>query len=251
MQMRSLFLICLTLLLLAGCGKKGPVRPREEKLPEAVKSARLLQRGANFQLQWKIPERNLDGSALSDLDRVNIERLFSSEAEFCSECPDPWPLIAKVRADLPAPAQTVGALFLLSDSGTQTGQTARYRLQAVSRLGALGLPLTLKQDYRDPVAAPTGLSISVHDSSAELYWQAVPIPAGAQLIGYQIYRREEGQLFQPLPLNLRPVEKTDFSDFGLQNSSTYHYRIRSLFDFDGQRLESLPSSAVSARPTAG
>ncbi len=251
MQMRSLFLICFTLLLLIGCGKKGPVRPYEEKLPEAVSSARLLQRGAEFQLQWQAPERNLDGSALVDLDRVNIERLFIREAEFCSECRAPWPLIAKVRTDLPAPAQTVGALFLLSDSGAQPGQTARYRLQAVNRLGAFGPPLTLKQDYREPVAAPDGLSISAHDRSVELRWQATPIPTGAQLIGYQVYRRTAGELFQPLPLNLRPLERPEFSDFGLENSISYHYRIRSLFDFAGQRLESLPSGAVSVRPSAG
>ncbi len=241
----------LTLLLLAGCGKKGPVRPYQEKLPQAVRSAKLLQRGASFQLQWKLPQRNQDGSPLSDLETVNIERLFSSPGEFCAECPDPWPRIARIHADLPAPAQSIGDLFLLKDEGAKSGQTARYRLQAVNRLGDLGLALTLKQKYREPVTAPTVLSIIAHDKSVDLHWQPAVIPTGAILRGYQIYRRETGTPFLPRPLTLRPVEKNDFSDFGLQNARTYFYRIRSLFSFEGEMLESLPSAKVSAMPTAG
>ncbi len=251
MQIRYLLPTCLTLLLLAGCGNKGPIRPFQQKLPGAVKSAKLLQRGVGFQLQWKLPQRNQDGSALSDLDSVNVERLFSTESEFCAECRDPWPLIARVHPDLPAPAQSVGALFLLSDSGAILGQTARYRLQARNRLGDLGQSLILKQDFRQPVAAPTGLSITAYDRSIVLHWQPTAIPAGAGLVGYQIYRREGDKPFRPLALNLRPIEKVEFSDYGLQNSRTYYYRVRSLFNFAGQMLESLPSVEISARPTAG
>lgn len=251
MRIRHLFLRSLVLLLLVGCGNKGPVRPYQEKLPAAVRSAKLLQRGADFQLRWKMPTQNQDGSPLTNLETIYIERLFSSEGEFCAECPDPWPLIARVRPDLPAPAQNVGDLYLLRDSGADIGQTARYRLQARSRQNDLGLPLSLKQVFREPVAAPTGLRIIAHNRSIELNWLPAAVPAGAKLIGYQIYRREEGQSFLPLATNLRPIVGSSFADYGLQNSLTYYYRVRSLFDFEGQLLESLPSIEFSARPTAG
>ncbi len=77
------------------------------------------------------------------------------------------------------------------------------------------------------------------------------MPAGAELIGYQIYRHTEGEPFQSIPSSLRPIKKTEYSDFGLDNSRTYHYRVRSLFNFQGQMLESLPSVEVFARPAAG
>jgi len=251
MKMQHLFLVSLALLLLVSCGKKGPVRPFQEKLPAAVTTAKLLQRGADFQLQWKMPKKNQDGSRLTDLDTLNVERLFSSEGEFCAECPDPWPIIARVHPDLPAPAQSVGDLFLLRDSGARVGQMARYRLQANNRIGDTGLPRIIKQRFREPVAAPAGLSIITHDKSIELHWQPSPVPAGARLIGYQIYRRDETESFLPVATNLRPIEKINFEDYGLQNSRTYYYRVRTLFDFEGEFLESMPSIVVSARPTAG
>ncbi len=251
MRFCYLFSTCLTLLILAGCGNKGPVRPYQEKLPVAVSSAKLLQRGNGFQLQWKMPQRNQDGSPLSNLQAVHVERLFSLESEFCAECRDPWPLIARVHPDLPTPAQSVGALYLLSDSGATIEQTARYRLQARNLLGDMGQTLILKQAFREPVSAPTGLSVTIHDRSIELHWQPTEIPAGASLVGYQVYRREEKKPFQPVAINLRPIRKIKFSDYGLQNSRTYHYRIRSLFNFAGEMLESLPSVEISAQPSAG
>ena len=251
MRIRIIFLTSLTLLLIAGCGNKGPVRPFQEKLPSAVQSARILQRGAEFQLLWKAPQRNQDGTPLSDLDTVNIARLFSSEGQFCAECTKPWPVIARIQTELSAPAQTAGDLYLFSDQGATKGQTARYRLQPQNRLGDVGPVLTLKQEYRSPIAAPTGLIAVPHDRSVDLNWQPASIPTGGTLVGYQIYRRENDKPFFPLAINLHPEKKMVFSDFGLNNSSTYHYRIRSLFDFKGQLVESLPSLEVSAQPTAG
>ncbi len=250
MRFHSLLLAGLILLTLSACGKKGPVRPLEEKLPQSVQRASLLQRGDSFQLQWQMPQRNQDGSPL-DLESVDIERLFIADADFCPECPDPWPKIARIYPQLPAPAQRVRNLYLLSDRGATTGQSAHYSLKARNTQGDFGPPLVLTQPYRQPVEAPTDLQARGHDRSIELRWQASPPPEDAILVGYQIYRRAAGQSFSPLPTTMRPLNKTAFSDFGLENNRIYYYRVRSLFDFDGQKLESLPSREVSATPAAG
>lgn len=240
-----------TLLALAACGKKGPVRPLEERRPQAVQNAVLLQRGAGFQLRWKMPRHNQDGAPLTDLQSVEIEHLFSDPGEFCAECPGPWPQLARINPQLPAPARQVGELYLLSDQGAGAGQTARYRLTPRNSQGDAGLPLTLTQVYRPPQPGPTGLAIQPHDRSLDLSWQPVAVPVGAKLLGYQVYRRRGTAPFSPLPTNLKPLAETRFADFGLENAQTYSYRVRALFDFAGQQLESLPTEELSATPSGG
>jgi len=249
---RFLTLSGLTLfLILSACGKKGPIRPFQEKWPQAVEAARILQRGEGFQLQWKMPRQNQDGSNLDDLDEVLVERIISTEDEFCAECPTPWPLIARIHPQLPKPAQQIRDLYLLSDSGAIEGQVARYRLSVRNKEGATGVPITLRQSYRPAVAAPAAVQIVPHDQSIELSWQAVTPAQGAIFIGYQIYRRIGSAPFSPLPTNIHPLKETVFSDFGLRNGRRYDYRVRGLFDISGERLESLPSIPVSATPAAG
>lgn len=248
--MRFIYLFLAGSILLSACGQKGPVRPLEEKLPQSVHSAELLQRGDSFQVQWKMPQHNQDGSPL-EIESVDIERLFIADADFCAECPDPWPVIARIYPQLPAPAQQIRDLYLLSDRGAAVGQTARYNLKVRNKQGDTGDPLMLKQPYREPVEPPSDLTISAYDKSIDLHWRPSTIPTGATLIGYQIYRHRADQTFSPVPTTMRPLDKTKFSDFGLENGHRYFYRVRSLFDFGDQKLESLPSPEVSATPTAG
>jgi hypothetical protein len=246
-----LFLGLFLLLVLGACGKKGPVRPLQEKSPRAVESAQILQRGEGFQIRWEMPQRNQDNSRLEDLDEILIERIFSAPQDFCAECPTPWPLIARIQPQLPRPAQRIRNLFLLSDQGAQAGQVAHYRLTARNKEGALGTPLLLQQPYLPAAAAPVEVRVTPHDQSLELHWRSADQPEGGVLLGYQVYRRSGSAPFSPLPTNLHPLDKPEFSDFGLENGRTYFYRIRSLYDFAGQRLESLPSPEVSGVPAAG
>lgn len=247
---RLALLLFALLCLLSACGKKGPVRPLEEKLPQAVEDARILQRGEGFQLQWKMPRVNQDGSPV-EIEYINIERLHSTEAEFCSECPTPWPLMARIHPQLPAPAQRIRDIYLISDQSVAPGLTARYRLKVRNKQGDFGTPLILKQVSRTPVSAPDEIHIKTFDQSVELHWQPTTPPSGATLIGYQVYRRQKGSPFSPVPTTLRPLKKPEFSDFSLENNQQYYYRVRSLFDFGGQQLESLPSTELSATPVAG
>ena len=246
---------CLTLLiamlLLTACGKKGPVRPLEEKLPGTVTDVRLVQRGAGFLLQWKMPQQNLDGTPLDDLDRVYVERLVAEDADFCPECSAPWPLLARISPQLPRPARHINDQFLLSDGEFAPGARIHYRLRARNRQGDFGPVVELDQSIRPSFTGPADLLVSGSDRSADLRWQPAVLPGSARLLGYQIYRRVDDAPYSPLPTNLRPLEQTHFSDFGLENDRLYHYRVRSLFDFGGKLLESLPSREVSTIPKAG
>ena len=251
MRKATNILLLFALFASCACGMKGPVRPLEEKLPGTVKEVKLHQRGAGFLLQWKMPDKNLDGTPLDNLDQVYVEHLLISDADFCAECSAPWPLLTRVSPQLPRPAQRINDAYLLSDGDFAPGDRIHYRLRVRSRQGDFGPELEIAQSVRPAVEPPAELGVSGQDRSADLRWREAEVPAGARLLGYQVYRRVDDEPYSLLPTNLLPLQKPSFSDFGIENGRLYHYRVRSLFDFGGEQVESLPSCEVSTIPAAG
>src|SRR5215813_5543396 len=60
------------LFLLAACGRVGDPQPPFIRIPEAVKDLAATQNGNNIVLTWTNPPRYIDGSAATNLARVQI-----------------------------------------------------------------------------------------------------------------------------------------------------------------------------------
>jgi len=58
--------------LLTACGKVGDPQPPFIRIPEAVKDLTATQTGYNIVLSWTVPARYVDGSAATNLARVQI-----------------------------------------------------------------------------------------------------------------------------------------------------------------------------------
>ena len=66
------WLLCLFFLFPA-CGKVGDIHPPFIRIPEAVKDLAVTQSGYNLVLTWTNPPRYIDGSAATNLARVQIQ----------------------------------------------------------------------------------------------------------------------------------------------------------------------------------
>ena len=63
-------------------------------------------------------------------------------------------------------------------------------------------------------------------------------------MGFNLYRRMEGERFGFFPLNPEPIRETRFVDGGLENGKRYYYEVRAVRNFRGTLIEG-PASAVA------
>jgi len=243
------FVLFCVLFSLTACGNKGPLRPLEVPRPETVQAPELRQQGDALLLGWQLPNSNQDGSLAAAAPTVDIYRMTYDPADDCPECFDRSTLLASIDPELPAPAQRVGNRYLLQDRPLKPGIGYQYKLVSRNATGEQSRPLILRQTYFTPVPAPRQLAATPRDSSLLLEWLAPALTATDQLLGYLVYRRLQPTEHFTL-LNIAPLPKPRFEDFGIENGRRYHYRVRALVKRDSQSIESLPSAEVSAVPQA-
>ena len=244
---RALALIAL-LLIIAACGKKGPVRPLLANLPDAVSAAELVQRGDDLLLSWRLPTRNQNGSPLEAAPVVDIYRLLYDPADYCPECKDRSTLYASINPELPEPAQFSDARYTLHDRQVTAGQGYQYRLVPKNQHNLEGRSLSVRIVVVPPHEAPSGLQGTGLDQGATLSWSPLTPTNGTDLLGYRVYRREEGVTSPATLLNQRLLTVTEYTDINLVNDTEYRYQISAVLKQGERMLESLASTPVGVTP---
>ncbi|MDY6855523.1 MAG: hypothetical protein SWO11_12585 [Thermodesulfobacteriota bacterium] len=97
----QVFFIVLVLCVLtgiSGCGKKGfPVAP-DTSTPMAVNDLSTIAGEEAITLYWTIPERNTDGSKLTDLTGCKVLRSTAkSDNSDCPDCPKKFKRLADIE----------------------------------------------------------------------------------------------------------------------------------------------------------
>lgn len=248
---RPAVLITISLLLivmLAACGKKGPVRPKLDTLPEAPEEVTLKQQGNLFVLAWTIPSANQAGSKAEDLTGFRIKRLAYDAAEGCPTCRDPQEHVAELDRAYPTPGQRIGNRIYWRDLDIHIGSGYRYAIVPLTVGGLEGPAATVHLAAQSPPPSPAALQVEAGDGQVTVQWTAPDLSAGMELIGYNLYRRQAKRPFPMVPVNAEPLQVTRLLDRGLDNGRAYEYRVSALVRIGDQLLESMASPGALITP---
>jgi hypothetical protein len=231
--------------LLPACGKKGPVRPLLKAEPAAPGRPEARQIGNAILLYADLPERNLDGTPLTDLSEL---RLFRRETTggVCAECDEPTELWRSID---PVTVPREGQRLIIHDDDVRIGYGYRYRLVPVTSQGMTGAAAGLARQLHPFPPAPQELIATGFDRLVRLQWtESTDLAAGWTSLGCQIFRASDDAPFGLTPLTPQPVQGGHYDDIGPLNGTLYRYQLRCLAGQDGVIVDSPPSAVVTATP---
>ncbi len=250
---RPAFLITISLLLivmLAACGKKGPVRPKVAIQLTAPTEVTLQQQGNLFVLGWTIPTENHNGSA-EDLTGFRIKRLVYDATEGCPTCREPQVEVAELDIKYPAPGQRIGDRIYWRDLEIRPANGYRYAIVPITLGGIESPAATIHLAAQQPPPSPTALQVEAGDAQVSVQWTAPVLPEETELVGYNLYRRQAKRPFPIVPVNIEPLQVTRLLDRGLDNGRAYEYRVSALIRVGEQLLESMASPGALITPQEG
>lgn len=238
----------LLLMLLIACGKKGPVRPKLDTLPQAPADVTLRQHGKLFLLGWTIPKANQDGSTVEDLIGFRIKRLSYDPADGCPTCREPQEEVVQIDLKYPAPGQRIGNRLYWRDVDIRLLNGYRYAIVPVIIGNQEGAAAMIHLSAQEPPPSPTALKVEAGDSQVAVRWTAPVLTTEMELVGYNLYRRQAKRPFPIIPVNAEPLKVTELLDRGLDNGRAYEYRVSAMIRINDSLLESMATPGALVTP---
>jgi len=211
------------LLILLGCGKKGPPIPYDVTVPESISDLEGVVRGGRVFLRWSMPRQAPDKSEAAGVREFHVLREEARfEGEWCEECPERLERFDVLRMDKMDNFSLVGDRVVYQDRRVSYGHVYVYRVISVTARGYESDPSNRAVIYWDiPPSAPGRIEGAAGDGVANLRWKPVD---GAE--GYRIYRKQEGSEFGDAPIGAVGMNDISYRDTGLSNHLVYHYMVR-------------------------
>ncbi len=217
-----LLMLAMVLLVLVGCGKKGPPVPLGTVVPKRIVDLQASVREGRVLLEWTAPRENTDKTPLVDLKEFTVFRSEGSLVDdSCRGCGERKTVVGQLQV---TGEEAKGKKFHLLFEGHEPKKVYVYEVVSINRKGHAGSPSNPVLVYWDyPPEPPSTVSAERGDRRVDLHWEAV---LGA--MGYDVYRAEEGQEFSIQPLNREPLAENRYTDLGVENEKRYVYSIRSV-----------------------
>lgn len=252
MKKQFLFLSAIVVLL-SGCGKKGPLLLEPEKLPPAVTRLELRQIGHEVELSWRYPALLSDkqtplqagqvrGIAVYHLAKPFAPGTFEKKSELLAR-PKAAELSARGEVHVYAAVFKAKQLQDREHAFAVAYQYGRARsvLSAVEKIATRIPP----EPVHDVKIGREGKVVVLSWSRPQVDTEGRPLPA---LLGYRVYRRitagpgKAAGVF--VRVNAKPAKGESFQDDDTGSDGDYEYRVAGLLE---EHIESAPSAAVKLR----
>ena len=236
-------LVCILCIFMAGCARIGDPKPPEYRVPEAVRDLEARIIGDEVVLTFSIPERNTDGSPVSNIRSLEIFRITEdagteppasstdlSEKSFLNRATRVFS-IPTARF----PEYTRGKVFVIRDSPSAAPVSNIYSLRfhyaAVfvnekNQAAGLGRPAIVQPVVLPP--APEDLTATVMEDEILVSWMPSLESTDAALhyqVAYNLYRSETPGDFPGLPTNSAPLSVAEYRDRDFQFDKNYYYAV--------------------------
>lgn len=246
---KFLFLLISLSLLIAGCGKRGPLVAPEALVPAPVKDLRVEQKGNRYQVCWSAPGKEEWGGPLTDLAGFRVfRREVLPPEEDCETCPTAYRQVKTVDPEYLQDVLRFGSLYCFFDNGLTDGKTYQYKVISVDAEGSESKDSNKARRKKAPQVPAPGLSAVPAPRGVMLQWKQPEIPRGGVLEGFAVYRRQEGEEFMPLsPLAVVKADAPGFEDPAMEHGMLYRYAVRTVALFDGETVESDLSNEVEGK----
>ena len=252
MAKKSLGCLCLVALLMiafAGCGVKGPPKPRSELAPKMVTDLRARTSGSGVELTFTVPQFEEPSRKIENV------RLYYGYLPLSGdpECP-PCPPRLKRYMDLSLMGEDnklqQGGNFTYLDNKAPLNKDAFYQVMITDASGRNSKLSNLAHSPRvTPPSRPTGLKVIPGDGVVKLTWNGVRVPKTSLdkdgLQGWVVYRRNGDN--EKLLVG-RPLRMPELEDKTVQNGESYFYRVAAVHSYNRIKVEGGATDWVGGTP---
>jgi len=235
------------LIVMASCGKKGPIEPPLVRVPQAVENLDLIQRGSTFLLTWANPSAYIDGNLLGEVTEIEIWMIkgdrgaggaaktwtaeeFESKAELLTRI-DTDRFASLLRTGAKPEAQLTYGYALAGEDIGRKVLTFSLRVRDLKKR-ASGFAVPVSLEALTPPVPPQKVQAVVFEDHIQVSWespeQAQKEATPPRTASTNVYRSDGGNAASRL--NSAPLKKSEFQDKDFLLGRTYRYFVRAVLE---------------------
>ncbi len=235
-------------LLLAGCGKRGPLVAPEALVPAAINDLSVEQKGNRFLVCWSRPGKEEWGGPLENLAGF---RLFRRDVlppdQDCETCPNAYRQVKIIDPEYLQDVIQIGSRYCLFDSDLLNAKAYQYKVVSFKKDGVISRDSNkVRRTKAVPPSAPEITAIQTPDGIT-LQWKSPAPVTGGSLTGYYIYRKEANEVMPLSPIAMVKSDTTRFADPHMEFGKVYYYAVRSVAKIGTELVESDLSNEVEGK----